>query len=187
MVHTPLKFLNIEEFLKLSETKPASEYIDGQIIQKPMPQGEHSVIQTELAPAINAVLKSKQIARALTELRCNFGDRSIVPDISVFLLERIPRQKNGGVANHFAIAPDWVIEILSPDQSQTKVVNNIWHCLKHGTQMGWLVDPNQKCVSVYLADLSTFHFAELKTQLPVPKFAKDFYITLEILFGWLID
>ena len=41
--------LSLEEFLKLSETKPASEYIDGRIYQKPMPQGKHSTIQTELA------------------------------------------------------------------------------------------------------------------------------------------
>jgi len=32
------KTLTLEEFLKLPETKPASEYIGGQIIQKPMPQ-----------------------------------------------------------------------------------------------------------------------------------------------------
>lgn len=31
------KFLRLEEFLKLAETKPAGEYIDGEIIQKPMP------------------------------------------------------------------------------------------------------------------------------------------------------
>lgn len=36
MVQTPTTLI-LEEFLKLLETKPASEYIDGQIIQKPMP------------------------------------------------------------------------------------------------------------------------------------------------------
>jgi len=48
MVQTLPKSLTLQEFLKLPETKPASEYIDGAIIQKPMPQGEHSVIQGEL-------------------------------------------------------------------------------------------------------------------------------------------
>lgn len=138
MVQTPAKSLTLEEFLKLPETEPASEYIDGRIIQKPMPQGEHSAIQTELAPAINLVVKPKQIARAFSELRCTFGGRSIVPDISVFLWSRIPRKENGGVANFFSVAPDWTIEILSPDQSQTKVTKNILHCLKYGTHMGWL-------------------------------------------------
>jgi Uma2 family endonuclease len=41
MVQTPSRTLTLAEFLQLPETKPASEYIDGQIIQKPMPQGKH--------------------------------------------------------------------------------------------------------------------------------------------------
>lgn len=55
MVQTPTKAPILAEFLQMPETEPASEYIDGQIIQKPMPQGEHSAIQTELATAINAL------------------------------------------------------------------------------------------------------------------------------------
>ncbi len=69
MVQTPAKPLTLEEFLKLPETEPASEYVDGQIIQKPMPQGEHSTIQGELIIAINAVVKPKKVARAFPELR----------------------------------------------------------------------------------------------------------------------
>ena len=121
MVQTPAKALTLEAFLQLPETEPASEYINGQVIQKPMPQGEHSVIQTELAPAINAIVKPQRIARAFTELRCTFGGRSTVPDVAVFLWPRIPRRENGGIANVFAVAPDWTIEILSPPQNQTKV------------------------------------------------------------------
>jgi len=44
MLQTSSKTLTLAEFLQLLETKPASEYIDGQIIQKPMPQGKHSAI-----------------------------------------------------------------------------------------------------------------------------------------------
>lgn len=123
------KSLTLEAFLKLPETKPASEFIDGQIIQKLMPQGKHSVIQTELSAAINAALKPNRTARAFSELRCTFGGRSIVPDISIFTWDRIARERNGEVANAFQTAPDWVIEILSPDQNQTKVTKNILHCL----------------------------------------------------------
>jgi Uma2 family endonuclease len=187
MVQTPTKLLTLEEFLELPETEPASEYIDGYIIQKPMPQGEHSVIQTELAPAINLVVKPKQIARAFSELRCTFGSRSIIPDISVFLWGRIPRKENGGVANVFSIAPDWTIEILSPDQSQTKVTKNILHCLKYGTQMGWLIDPDEQSVFVYLKDQPTSVYDEPGIRLPVPEFAKDFSLTVEGLFSWLLE
>lgn len=187
MGNSSTKPLTLEEFIKLPETEPASEYIDGQIIQKPMPQGEHSVIQTELAPAINLVVKPDLIARAFTELRCTFGGRSIVPDISVFLWDRIPRKENGGVANIFSIAPDWTIEILSPDQSQTKVTKNILHCLKHGTQMGWLIDPDEQSVFVYLPDQPTTFYDQPESRLPVPEFAKDFNLTVEGLFNWLLE
>jgi Uma2 family endonuclease len=187
MVQAPAKLLTLEEFLNLPETKPASEYIDGQIIQKIMPQGEHSVLQTELAPAINAVLKPQRIARAFSELRCTFGGRSTVPDISVFTWARIPRQDNGGVANVFAIAPDWTIEILSPGQSQTKVTKNILHCLKHQAQMGWLIDPGERSVLIYRPDRPTEVFDRPEARLPVPDFAKDLSLTIEELFGWLLD
>jgi Uma2 family endonuclease len=187
MVQTPAKPLTLEEFLARPETEPASEYSDGQIIQKPMPQGEHSVIQTELPPAINGVLKPQQIARAFTELRCTFGGRSTVPDIAVFVWDRIPRKDNGSIANVFSIAPDWVIEILSPDQSQTKVTKNILHCLQHGTQMGWLIDPEEQCVFVFCPDQPTTFYDEPSAQLPVPEFANRFTLTLEELFGWLME
>lgn len=187
MIQTPTKLLTLEEFLKLPEIKPASEYIDGRIIQKPMPQGEHSAIQTELAAAINVILKPQRIARAFSELRCTFGGRSTVPDISVFTWERIPRQENGRVANVFSIAPDWTIEILSPDQSQTKVTKNILHCLKYDTQMGWLIDPEEQSVFVYLPDRPTDVFDEPEARLPVPEFAKYFSLTLGDLFGWLLE
>lgn len=186
MVQTPIKPLTLAAFLQLPETKPASEYIDGQIIQKPMPQGEHSALQTELAPAINIILKPQRIARAFSELRCTFGGRSTVPDISVFTWDRIARKENGEVANVFAIAPDWTIEILSPGQKHTKVIKNILHALNHGTQMGWLIDPEEQLVFVYWPDRPTAMFDDLAAHLPVPAFAQEFKLTVGELFGWLL-
>jgi Uma2 family endonuclease len=183
MVQTPLKLLTLEEFLKLPETKPASEYIDGLILQKPIPQGEHSVLQTDLPPAINLALKP--YARAFTELRCTFGGRSTIPDIAVFVSERIPRKENGGIDNVFSIAPDWTIEILSPDQRQTKVTKNILHCLKSGTQMGWLIDPDERSVLIYQPDRPIMLFDEPNLSLPTPAFATDFNLTVEGLFNYL--
>jgi len=187
MVQIPTKPMTLEEFLKLPETKPASEYIDGQIIQKPMPQGKHSVIQGELVSTINQVLKSRRIARAFPELRCTFGERSTVPDVSVFVWDRIPRDHNGGIANVFQLVPDWTIEILSPDQSQTKITKNILHCLKYETQMGWLIDPDEQSVFVYTPKQQPEVFESPEEQLPVPSFATELRLTVGELFGWLLE
>jgi Uma2 family endonuclease len=187
MVQTSIKPLSLDEFLKLPETKPASEFIDGQIFQKPMPQGKHSTVQLDLSANINQALKPQRIGRAYSELRCTFGGRSLVPDIAVFTWERIPRDANGEVANTFAIAPDWTIEILSPDQSQTKVVRNILHCLDLGTTMGWLIDPDEKLVFVYFADRRIVLLEVESDRLPTPDFAESFSLTVGQLFSWLSE
>lgn len=183
MINTLVQPLTLVEFLTLPETKPASEYINGQVIQKPMPQGKHSAIQGELVPAINQVVKPD--ARAFPELRCTFGGRSLVPDVAVFSWQRIPREENGEVANTFSIAPDWTIEILSPDQSQTKVTKNILYCLTHGTLMGWLIDPHEQTVFVYGSKAEIRVFDQAENILPVPDFAKDLSLTINDLFAWL--
>ena len=185
MVQTPLKSLTLDLFLAMPETKPASEFVDNKIIQKPMPQGKHSTIQLDLGSAVNHLLKPKKIARAYSEIRCTFGGRSIVPDLALFKWERIPRELDGSVANAFKLAPDWTIEILSPDQSQTKVVRNILHCLTNGTEMGWLIDPEERSVFVYFADRPAAIFENPSVQIPVPTFAEDFELTIGELFGWL--
>ncbi|MFH7031019.1 MAG: Uma2 family endonuclease [Heteroscytonema crispum UTEX LB 1556] len=187
MVRTPAKGITLEEFLKLPETEPASEYIDGQIIQKPMAQGKHSTIQGELVTTINAGVKRQKIARAFPELRCTFGGRSIVPDVAVFTWDRIPRDENGEIANVFQTAPDWTIEILSPDQSVTKVTKNILHCLGFETQMGWLIDPEEQTVIVYIRNQQPVFLDEPEALLPVPEFASELRLTVGELFSWLLE
>jgi Uma2 family endonuclease len=186
MVQALSKTLTLEEFLQQPETTPASEYINGQVIQKPMPQGKHSRLQGEFIPAINGVVKPQKIACAFPELRCTFGDRSTVPDIAVFVWNRIPLDETGEIANEFQLAPDWTIEILSPRQNQTKVTKNILHCLKHGTQMGWLIDPGEKTVLVYRPKQEIELFDEPNEQLPMPSFTQGLNLTVGDLLSWLM-
>lgn len=188
MVQAPAKPIALEAFLALPEIKPANEYIDGQIVQKPMPQGKHSTIQRDLTLAVEMVLKPKRLGRAFPELRCTFGNRSIVPDVAVFRQENIPRESDGTIANQFLIPPDWVIEILSPDQNQTKVTKKLLHCLAHGSEMGWLIDPDEQTVFAYDVDFSVqaFDMNTRTEQLPVPAFAADVKLTVEDMVNWLL-
>jgi Uma2 family endonuclease len=186
MVQTPTKPIGLEAFLQLAETKPASEFVDGKIIQKPVPQGEHSTLQRCLTQYFDDRLNPDKIAHAYPELRCNFGGRSIVPDITVFCWPNIPRQSNGRVANRFNRPPDWTIEILSPDQSHTKVTRNIVHCLDHGTAMGWIIDPEESCIFVYEPNQTPRFFDALEMVLPMPSFASGIELTVQQIFAWLM-
>jgi Uma2 family endonuclease len=141
--------LTLETFLHLPdiEESPAWEFIQGEAIQKPMPGGKHSRLQSRLGSVINAIDSPYE---ALPELRCTFGGRSIVPDLVVLEKQQIPVDANGEiVSTGINRAPDWMIEVLSPDQSQMKVTRKILHSLRHGGQMGWLIDPVERLVLVY--------------------------------------
>lgn len=173
----------LEEFLKLPETKPASEFINGEIIQKPMPQGEHSLLQSELCEAINRVAKSQKIALALPELRCTFGGESIVPDIAVFRWERIPIESSGRIANRFEIHPDWAIEILSPEQGQTKVLDKLLHCCRNGTELGWLLYPEEESILAIFPGQRIEMYRGGK-QLPILN-GVALELTVEQVFSWL--
>ncbi len=185
MVQTPVRTLTLEDFLQQPDTKPAREYIDGQIIQKTIPKTAHSGIQAGLIKVIDPALNPGNVGRAFPELRCTFDNRSIVPDVTVLRGSNIPRNEKGKLADELFAAPDWIIEILSPGQSQTKVVKKIMHALAHGTQLGWLVDPEEECVFCYTPDLRAVLYEAPDVQLPVTEFATAFQLTVGELVAWL--
>lgn len=175
--------LTLEEFLELPDTKPASEFVNGEIIQKPMPQGEHSRLQAKLCEQINQSAESQKIALALPELRCVFGGGAIVPDIAVFRWERIPRQPSGRIANRFDSYPDWSIEILSPDQNLTKILGKLLHCSQHGTELGWLLDAEEESVLIVLPE-QRVQLLSGSDQLPVLS-EIPLQLTVKQIFSWL--
>ena len=162
--------LMIEEFLALPETKPASDFIDGQIHQKPMPQGQHSTLQVEIATAINSIGKPQKLAFAFPELRCTFEGISIVPDIAVLRWANIPFLPNKRVDNCILVPPDWIIEILSPDQSPLRVMNKISSAITNGSELGWLILPAQDLIMTYEGD-----------RIPEMKKGKDILPVLDVL------
>ena len=192
--------LTLAEFLKLAATKPEREYLAGKILQKSTPQGQHSVLQANLVTEINRIGKPQKTACAFPELRCTFAGSSIVPDIAVFEWQNIPLQPNGRITNRFEIPPDWIIEILSPEQSANRVIRKISFCLSdrllrpkrtepavtvgQGTKLGWLVDPEDESVVIFEPNSTPIVKAGNELLLVI-KALKDWQLSAADLFGWL--
>jgi len=126
------------------EASPAWELIDGHAIQKPMPTLFHSRLQRNL---VNYINRHTEQFEAIQELRCLVPSYSPVPDISIVACNRLPDED--GPLNG---APDWLIEIRSPDQSTLDLQNKILHCLSNGTQLAWLIDLSRQQVWVWQGD-----------------------------------
>ncbi len=187
MVQTQSRPITLEAFLALPETEPASDFINGQVIQKPMPQGKHSTLQLEFSKVIDAVARPNKLARAFPELRCVCGTNTVVPDIAVFTWEHLPIDDNGEIANVFSTPPDWMIEILSPGQRYPKVIRKIQCCLQHGTSMGWLIDPNDRAVLIHrpAKEVQVILVDEPDSVLSMPDFMGDLTYTIGDLFNLL--
>jgi Uma2 family endonuclease len=138
--------LTLETFLQLPniEESPAWEFVGQIAIQKTMPTFYHSRIQKRLLAAIDGLNHNYE---AFPELRCILSSSSVVPDVAIIQVDRIPTQ-NGALQG----PPDWAVEILSPDQRSLKVIAKLELCLREGMELGWLIDPEERLVLVMGAD-----------------------------------
>ncbi|MGB7415685.1 MAG: Uma2 family endonuclease [Thermosynechococcaceae cyanobacterium] len=174
---TSAVLLTLEQFSKQPniEESPAWELLNGQVLQKPMPTLHHSRLQKRLVAAVDATHSAYE---AFPELRCVLSSNSVVPDITILHRSRVPA-KNGPVQG----APDWLIEILSPDQSTTKLITKIQTCLNEGSQLGWLIDSAEAIVMVFLPD-QPLQLLSANTLLPVLN-EVPLQLTPHQIFEWL--
>ena len=179
-VHSQL--LTLEEFLASADidASPAWEYIDGAAYQKNMPKTRHSLLQKRLLSQIDG---HSEAYTALLELRCTFAGRSLVPDIAVVAWDRIPVDENGEPQDNFEAAPDWSIEILSPQQNTTRVLENLLHCLKHGCQLGWMIDPAEYSILTLLPNQAPQVCRGERP--PIVLNGVDLNVTTKQIFEWL--
>jgi Uma2 family endonuclease len=145
--------LTLDEFLTWPEQKPALEYLDGVVTPKMSPKGPHGGLQAELAYLFKAFVRQHPIAEVFTELRTSWSDRaSLIPDLSVYLVERIPTKPNGEVADDFWEPPDVAVEIASPGQSVRDLTNRAELLIENGVRIVVVVEPARRRVRVARPD-----------------------------------
>jgi Uma2 family endonuclease len=157
------------------EESPAWELFDQVISQKPMPTLHHSILQKRLVSAIDAADSDYE---AFPELRCVLSTHSVVPDIAVLSRDRQPigNQPVSG-------PPNWLIEILSPDQSTTKLIAKIQTCLDEGANLGWLIDSTERIVMIFQPGQPLLLLRD-QDILPVLE-PIELQLTVAKLFNWL--
>lgn len=182
MTASASQIITLEKFLNLPyiEDSPAWEYANGIAIQKPMPKFRHSIIQKRL---LRAVDDNSNEYTALPELRCTFAGRSIVPDVAVVAWNRIQLNEIGEPVDNFEQPPDWTIEILSPDQKANRVIDNILHCLQNNCRLGWLIDPDDYSILIFIPQQQP-KICRGNTQLNVLP-GIDLNLSAEEVFAWL--
>lgn len=176
-------FTTVEEFEQI-QAKPENqgrllELINGEIIEK-MPTEEHGNIAAWIATYLNLYLLQNPHIKGFTSVEANHNlepdkRNAHLPDVSFIKGER-QRVKKGSVRR----MPDLAVEIKSPDDDDKLLLEKVNYYLKHGTQIVWIVRPDQFSVQVYRPEMEMVTLSREGTldggdllpgfQLPVEKF-----------------
>jgi Uma2 family endonuclease len=143
--------LSLEEFLKLPEEKPALEFLHGAVTQKVSPKFRHVALQGELLQRINGFGRPRRLAYAAVELRATFAGASVVPDVAVYLWDRIPRDAAGELVDDVFDPPDIAVEVISPGQTIRELVQRCQWYVANGVPVSLLVHPERQTVMIFRA------------------------------------
>jgi Uma2 family endonuclease len=151
-----------DEFLARPENRERLfELIDGEIVEK-MPTEEHGEVAAVFVIEFGIYFRANPIGRVGVEVRHQMPDdpsNAFLPDVSVHLDRTRPRVRQGAVPR----MPDLAVEIKSPDDTFKEMRDQAAYYLAHGTQLVWLVYPEQRIVEVYAPDADSQLLTERDT------------------------
>jgi Uma2 family endonuclease len=109
-----------------------------------MPTRKHGRTVSKLIIALGSHLEAESSCEVLTEVRhrSRAGSRLYLPDVEV-------AQRTGVSSDPVPEPPDIAIEVLSPDDSASRVLDRVDFLLSEGVQIVWVVDPELETVSDY--------------------------------------
>jgi Uma2 family endonuclease len=130
-----------EQYLALPEEKPYLEYVDGMVVQKPIPQEEHVELIAEIIYRMKEWMKEHK-GRIGPAARARLGDlpNYRLPDMS-YWKPGIPRGNEA--------PPTLAVEVRSKDQSMAELRRKCEFLRSTGVEVCWLIDPFARTAEAY--------------------------------------
>ncbi|AAU91622.1 conserved hypothetical protein [Methylococcus capsulatus str. Bath] len=126
------------------------EILNGQLITQPRPAPKHarasSIVGSELVGPYDQGRGGPGGWWILDEPEMHLGPHILVPDLAGWRRERMPALPDEA---YFALAPDWVCEVLSPGTARIDRVVKMPIYAAQGVQWLWLVEPDLHTLEVF--------------------------------------
>jgi Uma2 family endonuclease len=152
-----------EEYLHTSFQDRVPEYVDGELVERSVPNNSHSSAQVELVFAFRS-LQQRLPLFPRSELRVPVAPSKYrIVDVAVYAhhepKEEVPAE-----------APLVVAEIVSPDDRHEDIMTRLEEFRIWGVPHVWLVDPGLRRTYVYrdgsLTVVGAFELPEFDVQIP---------------------
>jgi Uma2 family endonuclease len=145
--HTPEELLEIDD-------RPMPELVDGEFLEREMGQKSDSIAATCLI-LIGVFVREHGLGlvnggQGSYQIFPDNPKKVRIPDVSFTRKERLP--EDGPAKGHGRIAPDLVVEVISPNDLMEDVTEKIDDYLAAGIPLIWVVDPSTRTVLVFHRD-----------------------------------
>lgn len=154
-----------EELFNMGDVGRA-ELVRGELIQF-MPTGHpHGCVESNLAMLLGAFVKTHNLGRVLTGETGLYTQRDPDTvrgmDVAYISHERLAQVKS---TSFLDVAPELVIEIMSPSDSWTEINDKIEEYFEVGVKLIWIVNPKRKRVHAYhsFTELDLFNTEDMLT------------------------
>lgn len=134
--------LSIDDYLAAYSDGHPPEYIDGRLVDRPIPTYPHGKAQVQLAGIFGAARKRYRLFPA-SEVHLRMPNNRVrIPDFAVFH----PEEPAEGIPS---IPPVLVVEIVSPDERHGELMRKLEEYREWGIRHIWAVDPALRTLTAY--------------------------------------
>src|SRR5437667_5394634 len=145
--------MTAEELLNASIPNKRTELVRGVLFVREPPGGRHGSVTMKLALRIGNYVErtgAGQVFAAETGFTLRRGPDTVrAPDIAFVRRERLPDPIGDGFPE---LAPDLVVEVLSPDDRPGETLAKVADWIDAGTRLIWVVDAQRRIARVYRQD-----------------------------------
>ena len=178
------KPMTAAELLLMPDDDMRHELIEGELIElTPPPKFAHGRGQTRIATALERFAQTRDVGEAVTEtgfLISTNPDTVRAPDVAFISANRLP-DENADIG-YLSIAPDLVVEVISPSDRPGYVREKVRAWLDAGAKLVWTAYPATKSVTAHLPDGRTIEFTPGQILDGSPAL-DGFRIPISVLFG----
>ena len=137
-----------EDLARLSDHVVA-EIVDGELHASPRPAPRHAVAYARATGLLGSAFDSGRTGPGgwwiLAEPELHLGPDVLVPDLAGWRRTRMPRIPETA---YFALAPDWICEILSPSTASLDRTQKLAIYEREGVGHAWLIDPIARTLEI---------------------------------------
>jgi Uma2 family endonuclease len=130
-----------------------AEILDGELHATPRPAPRHADASSGLGGALRGPFDRGRGGpggwRILFEPELHLGSDVLVPDLAGWRRERLPTLPD---LAYFALAPDWICEVVSPSTAAIDRVTKLSIYAREKVPYAWLVDPLARTLEVLRLD-----------------------------------